>query len=695
MIFAVKYNFFFFINIGMKSILIFSLIFFVLNTSTICSQESNAFNSKYTAEQLNNAPAMLIPFPKNISWENKFLETKKIYVEQIEVLPKSIALEIKSIADFYKIKLTKNEGLNISFKHKKGLSLEEYHITTSESGVLVEAITDAGHFYALQTLRQLIQVKNGKCVIPICEIKDSPAYSIRGYMIDVGRNFQSIASLKKQLDIMAMYKLNVFHWHLTDRPAWRIESKKYPELTDPVNHRPTRDPGKFYSYNDMRELIDYAREKHISIIPEIDMPGHSDSFVKSMGVKMESEKGMEILENILNEFFAEIPKSDCPIIHIGSDEVKINNPDEFISKMVSICKKNGREVMIWNPGLPADNSVIRQTWLSKHLEKAGYREIDSWNNYVNNGEPMTQILRLLFKPVGYPSDNEMMGGILCLWPDVNIANEADVFQQNPLYSSLLTFAWKTWTADINKAPSAYYMTLPPSGSPALKYFSVFEKILVHHKKQFFADEPFQYHIQSDKIWKLIGTFNGDDGDAILEKIKDGYSYNGDNLNWKTAVGNTLVIKDRFKLGGYFPKAEKGQTAYALTYIHSDENKEVDTWIGFETPMRSNRTYTGIPHQGRWDVSGGNIWVNDEPLPPPVWEDAGWRPHKSEGWSPEHQEKSWGKEELYWTRTPSKVPLKKGWNKVFVKIPCSSNYQNWMFTFVPLKMEGLEFSTEPN
>ncbi len=206
-------------------------------------------------------------------------------------------------------------------------------------------------------------------------------------MLDVGRNYQSMSSLKQQLDVMAMYKLNVFHWHLTDKPAWRIENHIYPELTAAVNHRPGRDQGMFYSYNEIRELISYARNLNIQIIPEIDMPGHSDSFVTSMGVKMESEKGMEILENVLNEFFIEIPAEDCPIIHLGSDEVHIPNPDQFIKKMVSICGEHDRKVMIWNPGLMANDAVIRQTWQAKHVEKGNYQEVDSWNNYVNNDDP--------------------------------------------------------------------------------------------------------------------------------------------------------------------------------------------------------------------------------------------------------------------------------------------------------------------
>ncbi|MFT5166886.1 MAG: hexosaminidase [Saprospiraceae bacterium] len=674
------------------SLLILCIIF---NTTFLWSQGDHTFKSKFTVEQLTKAPAMLIPFPQQITWDNEFLDLKELYVEQAEPLSISISKVLKEVADFYKIRLSEENGYPVNFKNNKNLGKEAYHLMVSKNGIEIEAAAEAGYFYALQTLRQLIQTKQGKQVIPICKIKDAPAFPVRGYMIDVGRNFQSMASLKKQLDIMAMYKLNVFHWHLTDRPAWRIESKKYPELTAAKNHRPTRDPGKYYSYDDIRALIQYAKERHISIIPEIDMPGHSDSFVKSMGVKMESEKGMEILENVLNEFFQEISVSDCPVIHIGSDEVRIKNPDEFISNMVNICEKNGRKVVVWNPGLKANNKVIRQTWQTKHVEKAAFQEIDSWNNYVNNGEPMTQIQRLFFKPIGYPSDNEVIGGILGFWPDVNIKNEIDAFFQNPVFPSMLTYAWKTWTADITQAPTEYYMTLPPKGSVALNYFASFENILMHHKNIFFKNEPFQYYSQNDKVWKVIGTFKGDDGDNLLKNIKNTYSYQGKKLNWKNAVGNTLVIKDRFKLGGYFPDAKKGQTAYALTYIHSDKNQTVDTWIGYETPMRPNRTYTGIPEKGKWDASGGNIWINDKPLSSPKWKNPGWKPSKSEGWgSPQDQEIPWGEEELYWTRTPSKVVLKKGWNKVFVKIPCSSDYQNWMFTFIPLNMEGLSFSINP-
>lgn len=150
--------------------------------------------------------------------------------------------------------------------------------------------------------------------------------------------------------------MNTFHWHLTDNPAWRIESKKYPELTAAKNHIETRDPGMYYTYEEIRDLIHYAKQKQIQVIPEIDMPGHSESFVTSTGFKMESKEGLKILKEILVEFFTEIPKELCPTIHIGSDEVKIPNPEGFMKEIISLCRANEREIIIWNPRTPCRQS---------------------------------------------------------------------------------------------------------------------------------------------------------------------------------------------------------------------------------------------------------------------------------------------------------------------------------------------------
>lgn len=654
----------------------------LLLCTCVRAQETSPFLPALTAEQLRDAPAKLIPFPQHVKWAEEFVEIGRID-----------AAGTSHIATLSPGKIS----LPYTFSPNLTLAKEAYRLDVSPTAIRIEAATEAGHFYALQTLRQLLQNDGKELHLPICTIEDAPAFPVRGFMIDVGRNFQSIASLKKQLDVMGSYKLNTFQWHLTDYPAWRVESKKYPELNAAENHRSTRDPGKFYTYDEIRELIRYARDRHITIIPEIDMPGHSTAFTDAMGVKMASERGMEILEDILAEFFVEIPAADCPIIHLGSDEVKVSNPKAFMNRMIDFCEACGREVMVWNPGLPAQPSVIRQTWRvpSEETEKGNFREIDSWNSYINNGEPMTQVQRLFFRPIGFGSKNEVDGGILCLWPDVNLDREDDAFAQNPVYPSILTYAWRTWTDDLQTGYPDYYMTLPARGTKALDYFAAFEGFLTDHRDRFFANAPFPYYTQTDKNWRIIGPFKGDDGDVLIDKIQDNYSYKGNTLSWKKATGNTLVIKDRFKLGGYFPEAKAGETAYALTYIHADRDRKVDAQIGFETPMRANRTYTGIPEAGQWDPSGGKICLNDVPLAAPKWKNPGWKPSNQNGWAPlEERERPWAAEELYWTRTPTTLALNKGWNKVLVKIPGSTNYQNWMFSFIPLDMEGLTFANRP-
>ncbi|MEN7551241.1 family 20 glycosylhydrolase [Rapidithrix thailandica] len=658
---------------------------------------STQFKSKFSVAELQNAPVKLVPYPQSVDWHKGTVLVKSIRVASGNALSRLITDELYQVSNEAGIELNPEADYFIRFQKKEMASEEGYELNVSDKGIQVKASTDTGFYYGLQTLRQLLRTGDQGSTISLCEIVDAPAHVIRGYMIDVGRNYQSMSSLKAQLDLMARYKLNVFHWHLTDRPAWRIESKKYPQLTAAENHRATRNPGKFYSYDEIRELMAYARKRMITVIPEIDMPGHSDSFTKAMGFKMESPEGMHALEEILKEFFREIPKELAPIIHIGSDEVHIPNPEEFISKMTHIVEGHDREVVIWNPGLEAKSSVIRQVWGSAKPSstRTGVREIDSRNSYINGGEPMTFINTLFFKPIGSEQGNEVLGGILCLWPDVNLIKEEDAFLQNPVYPALLTYAWSTWTADVRSASQTYWMALPPKESEAARYFAAFETYLVAHKQRYFSNKPFQYLGQSDKEWQLIGPFDGDEGDDFVRKIKPEYTYQGQLFQWKQARGNTLAIKDRYKLGGYYPEAKAGQTVYALTYIHSDQNKDIEVWLNFETPLRANRIYTGIAHNGEWDINGGEVWVNDKKLEGPVWNNPGWKTQKQEGWGiPGDQEIPWAKEELYWTRKPAKIALKKDWNKVFVKIPASTGYQNWMFTFAPLDMKGLRFSVKP-
>lgn len=648
------------------------------------SAQTSTFKAKFSPEELKEAPVKLIPFPQKVQWDKKSVVIKGIKLPSATPTSQMIQGVLTGID------LTSN-GVPVIFQQDAEIPEQGYSLKVKKNGITITASSESGQFYALQTLKQLIHSTEDSIEMQLCSIYDVPAYDIRGLMIDVGRNYQSLEFLKQQLDIMARYKLNVFQWHLTDRPAWRIESKTYPQLTAPQNHRPTRDPGMYYTYDEIRSLFNYAKERHIQIIPEIDMPGHSDSFITSMGYKMETKQGMAALKVILKEFFTEIPKEMAPIIHIGSDEVKIDNPEEFLNTMIAFCNDHGRDVMIWNPGLPTEMDVIRQGWRPEKVSgKKPFREIDSWNSYVNNGDPYVHIPKLFFKPIGEGSNNTVLGGILCLWNDVNVHHGPDIVKINPLYPSLLTYSWKTWTDDVSEASRDYVTKIPPYGSTENAYFDAFEDYLMAHKERYFQNLPFQYTPQANAKWKLVGPFK-DSTDMSLAQVKEAFQHS-DSV--RLATGNTIYIRDRFKLGGYFPAAKPKEVYYAMTTIYSETNQQLPTWIGFETAYRANRAYNGIPKAGHWDANGGTFWINGEELPAPKWISPGWKPQVTEGWGNKHdQEIVWEDEELYWTREPVSVPLKKGWNTVIFKVPGTTGYQNWMFTFAPLDPAAIKYSTD--
>lgn len=155
-------------------------------------------------------------------------------------------------------------------------------------------------------------------------------------MHDTGRGFIPFGELKKQIELLARFKINVFHWHLTEDIGWRLESKVFPELTDSSNFE--RLPGKFYTIEQAKELVQFAKKHQVLLIPEIDMPGHSAAFTRAIGHDMQSEKGMEKLKVLMDEICDVF--ADVPYIHIGTDEVHFTNP-EFVPEMVRYIRNKG------------------------------------------------------------------------------------------------------------------------------------------------------------------------------------------------------------------------------------------------------------------------------------------------------------------------------------------------------------------
>lgn len=226
---------------------------------------------------------------------------------------------------------------------------EAYVIRITPEVINIHAATPAGHLYGLQSLSQLIERATeqsgvGPVRLPCRSIVDAPRFAWRGFMLDESRHFTGMTGVMRLLDAMARFKLNRFHWHLTDSAGWRIEIKKYPELTrigargNETDRRPDA-PAEFYTQDEIREIVAYAKQRAITIIPEIDMPGHADAAVSAYpqhnGGGYESktdprkwprftfnpakQETLEFLDDILTEVAGLFP--DAEVIHFGGDEV--------------------------------------------------------------------------------------------------------------------------------------------------------------------------------------------------------------------------------------------------------------------------------------------------------------------------------------------------------------------------------------
>ncbi|MFM1878465.1 MAG: hypothetical protein RLZZ241_1331, partial [Bacteroidota bacterium] len=226
---------------------------------------------------------------------------------------------------------------------------EGYALTISDSEVLLSAGNSKGFFYGIQTLKQLFRQNTGFGYLPEVQITDWPAFPIRGFMHDTGRNYQPLAQLKEQIEWLARYKYNVFHWHLTDNPGWRLESKIYPELQSDAAF--SREVGKFYSQSELLELLQFCEDRHITLIPEFDIPGHTEAFRRAFGLeRMDDPRVGPILKGLIQELLDLANADRLPFIHMGTDEVR-NESERVDSAVLNEIKvyleQRGRSVLVW------------------------------------------------------------------------------------------------------------------------------------------------------------------------------------------------------------------------------------------------------------------------------------------------------------------------------------------------------------
>lgn len=270
---------------------------------------------------------------------------------------------------------------------------EGYRLVVTSEAVTLAASTDAGLFYAAQTLRQLMEPAveyeaafPRAYALPAVEIVDRPRFAWRGAMLDVARHFFSVADAKRFVDLMALYKLNRLHLHLADDQGWRIEIPGWPKLTEIGGSTEVGGgPGGFYTLDDYREIVRYAAERHIVVIPEIDMPGHTNAALASYpeltcdgeerplytGIRVgfsylcpEKEETYRFVEDVVRTL-AEVTPG--PFVHIGGDEVRQLTDEQyaaFMGRAQAIVAGHGKRVLGWDEIAEVDlvPGAVVQVW---------------------------------------------------------------------------------------------------------------------------------------------------------------------------------------------------------------------------------------------------------------------------------------------------------------------------------------------
>lgn len=562
---------------------------------------------------------------------------------------------------------------------------EAYKLQVSSQEIAIEATTEQGVYRAIQTLRQLTEKKGGRSFVTGCKIIDWPAFRIRGFMQDVGRTYIPMEELKREIAKLAQYKINVFHWHLTENQSWRLESKIFPMLNDSIHT--TRMPGKYYTLEEAKELVEFCKRHQVLLIPEFDMPGHSAAFVSTFRHDMQSPEGMKILKLLIEEVCETF---DVPYLHIGTDEVQFTNP-QFVPEMVAFVRSKGKKVISWNPGWhyqPGEIDMIHM-WSYRGKLQEGIPTIDSRFHYLNHFDTFADLRGLFMSNIYRHTEgsNDMAGVILAIWNDRWVQPEEKIINENIFYPNMLTIAERSWRGGGYEYFDKYGTNMPPRNSEEYKAFTEFEQRLLWHKEHNFRGYPFPYVKQTDIKWRITDAFpnNGDMGSVFPPEteLQDSYTYEGKTYGTNDSEGAGIYLRHVWgnTIPCFYKDPQEDHTAYAWTWVHSPKDQEVGAWIEFQNYGRSEMDLA--PPQGQWDYKRSRVWLNDEEILPPVW-------------TATHKEKSnevlLGNENCV-GREPTKVHLQKGWNKVFMKLPVGKfrlpevRLVKWMFTFVFVTPDG--------
>lgn len=574
-----------------------------------------------------------------------------------------------------------------------GYPNEAYTLSITADSINISAITPTGVIRAAQTLEQMAEGYETGCeALEGVTMTDYPAFKLRGYMHDVGRSFINIDELIHELELLSRFKVNTFHWHLTENQAWRFEIKSYPVLTQ--SDKMTRLAGKYYTQDDCRRLMAVAKKHGVTVIPEIDMPGHSEAFERAMGYAMQTAQGKEVLKKVLEEVVDVF--ADAPYIHIGADEKTITD-STFLPTMTSKIHSLGRKAVCWNPisGVTINPSLgfdMTQMWSTGGKLVSGMPSIDCRYNYSNHFDVFADIVGIYKSNIYYAEKGnaEIAGAITASWNDRKTPTQTDILKQNNFYATVLATVERAWMGGGKQYIEQGGTTLPNSGEE-YDEFADWERRFLFHKSHSLKNEPIPYVKQTNVRWKITDPFpNNGNINAVFppeqQEPADQYTYN--NSTYGTAAATGAGIYLRHTWGTVIPTfyaSDPGfdNTAYAYTFVYSPETRTAGALIEFQNYGRSEKD--AAPAAGTWDYKGSKVWLNNQEILPPTWDNTGVTITNEVDL----------RNENFTARAPQQVELRQGWNKVLIKLPYIQlnkdivRLNKWLFTFVLTDPSGKE------
>ena len=539
---------------------------------------------------------------------------------------------------------------------------ESYRLDVSADGVSLTAPSERGMIRAKATLLQLRAFADSGLKVGAMRITDWPAMKWRGLLLDCGRNYVELPMVFKTIDFLSRYKYNVFHWHLTDYHGWRIESKRHPCLQSPKAF--TRQVGRYYTQAEFKEVVAYAAARGVTIVPEMDVPGHSAAFRRAFGIEKMDSPGVDaIVCDLIDELCSLADAKTMPVIHLGTDEVR--DPAEFVDDSwyetwARRVAANGRTVMGWWPGheLKPGGTPLQQTWWETRPPTGPY--VDAGCCYIDSFSPWSLLAQASFKKVGgwYAVDrNWLVGGEVEAWHDDPVQTSGDVARDNALFPAIVLFSDMLWRDDGEHRPGLVFA--PPSpGEDGFERMADLERRALAQRDfvlKGFA-HPLQIVGQTSIRWKVADEF----GRVFRENVP----------------GATVYVESPRRIWGYPGIADSTSNAVVLTAeFFSSRERDAAAFIELSEFHRSGGRSYGLPEKGQWNRAGATVTLNGEPISPPEWNHPGAK-------GSDLADVPWT-DECAWLRPPTPIRLRKGVNRAVIRLPRPPFDWYWSASFLPV------------